>query len=135
MDTVLVDTSVWINYFKANTTPASLFLKNNTAAIIIATCPVIVQEVLQGIVQDSMFEKTVLYFNSFTKLNGDQHELAINAANLYRTLRTKGITIRKPNDCLIAMYAITNNVVLLHDDRDFDMIAKHSPLKLIPFNN
>lgn len=135
MDICLVDTSVWINFFKANETTASLFLKNNTSNIIIATCPVILQEVLQGIVKDKEFKSVNDYFNNLAKLNGNQYELAHNAATLYRSLRTKGITIRKPNDCLIAMYAIKHNITLLHDDRDFDLIAKYSSLKIMLFNN
>jgi predicted nucleic acid-binding protein len=57
--------------------------------------------------------------------------LAIEAANLYRKLRKKGITVRKPNDCLIAVYAIRNNIALLQDDKDFQLIAKYSKLKII----
>lgn len=135
MDIYLIDTSVWINYFKSNQTAASLFLKNNTTNIIIATCPVIIQEVLQGIVKDKDFKAINDYLNNLTKLNGDQYELAYKAAILYRDLRTKGITIRKPNDCMIAAYAIKHDIILLHDDRDFDLLAKHSPLKIVQFNN
>lgn len=55
---------------------------------------------------------------------------AVSAANLYRTLRKKGVTIRKPNDCLIACYAIQHGVDLCYNDRDFDLIAQHSSLKI-----
>lgn len=55
---------------------------------------------------------------------------AIEAANLYRELRKKGVTIRKPNDCLIAVYALHFNVELCHNDSDFDFIAAHSALKI-----
>ncbi|MCR8561873.1 PIN domain-containing protein [Mucilaginibacter sp. BJC16-A38] len=130
MDIILVDTSVWVNFFKAKETEASLFLKYNLANIIIATCPVIVQEVLQGINSDKEFEKVNSYLNTLTKFTGNGYELAYEAANLYRQLRINGITIRKPNDCLIAMFAIKNDVMLLNDDRDFRFIAKYSPLKI-----
>ena len=135
MDAVLVDTSVWINYFKSNQTAASLFLKNNTSNIIIAICPVIIQEVLQGIIKDKDFKAINDYLNNLTKLNGNKYELAYDAAILYRNLRSKGTTIRKPNDCLIAAYAIKHEITLLHDDRDFDLLAKHSSLKIVQFNN
>jgi len=134
MEIILVDTSVWINFFKAIETEASLFLKNNTTNILIATCPVIVQEVLQGIVKDHEFKAIDAYLNTLTRLRYDQYDLAYDAAKLYRDLRKTGITIRKPNDCLIATYAIKSKIPLLNDDRDFRFIAENSPLKILNFN-
>lgn len=134
MDIVLIDTSVWVNFFKAKETDASLYLRNNLSNMIIATCPVIVQEVLQGVSDDKQFKVIADYFNNFIQLVEDQYELAYSAAKLYRDLRKKGVTIRKPNDCLIATYAIKNNIILLNDDRDFREIAKHASLKTITFN-
>lgn len=134
MDIILVDTSVWINFFKGIETQASKFLRSNLAYIVVATCPIIMQEMLQGIALDSEVKKIKSYFDSMTKLAEDPYEMAIEAANLYRNLRTKGITIRKPNDCLIATYAIKNNVLLLHDDKDFQFIIQNSGLKTVNFN-
>jgi len=134
VDIVLIDTSVWVNFFKAKETDASLYLRNNLSNMIIATCPVIVQEVLQGVSDDKQFKVIADYFNNFIQLVEDQYELAYSAAKLYRDLRKKGVTIRKPNDCLIATYAIKNNIILLNDDRDFREIAKHASLKTITFN-
>lgn len=131
MDAVLVDTSVWINFFKARETKASLFLKNNLSNVIIATCPVILQEVLQGIVSDKDFTKINSHFNSLLRLVGNNYQLAHDAAVLYRELRKKGITVRKPNDCLIAVYAMHYNITLLEDDKDFQLIAQYSKLKLV----
>ena len=128
MDIVLVDTSVWINFFKGQETASSLFLKSNLANIIIATCPVVIQEVLQGVLHDKEFGKVSSYFNSLTRLTGNPYEMAHDAAALYREIRKKGFTIRKPNDCLIATYALKNNVRLLHDDKDFHFIAMNSGL-------
>lgn len=130
MEVVLVDTSVWVNFFKANDTDASLFLKNNLSNVIIATCPVIVQEVLQGIVSEHEFTKVSSYLDSLTKFKGNPYTLAYEAAKLYRELRKKGVTIRKPNDCLIAIFAMQNDVTLLNDDRDFKFIAEHTPLRI-----
>ena len=134
MDIVLIDTSVWINFFKGKETDSSLYLRNNLSNIIIATCPVIVQEVLQGIANDKEFDRIIDYFNNLVPLVEDQYEMAYNAAKLYRDLRKKGITIRKPNDCLIAAYAVKNNIILLNDDKDFREIARHVVLKTINFN-
>jgi len=133
VDIVLVDTSVWINFFKGKETDASLYLRNNLSNLIISTCPVIVQEVLQGIVNDKEFHIIADYFNNFIQLVEDQYELAHNAARLYRDLRKKGVTIRKPNDCLIAAYAMKNDLILLNDDKDFREIARHTSLKTINF--
>ena len=133
MNVVLVDTSVWINFFKARETEASLFLKNNQGNIIIATCPTILQEVLQGVITDADDQIVKLYFDYLTRLVEDPYNIAEEAADLYRTLRKKGITIKKPNDCLIASYAMKNEVALLHDDKDFRLIAKYSSLKTMNF--
>ena len=130
MDIVLVDTSVWINFFKANETGSSLFLKNNLSNIIVVTCPVIVQEVLQGILSDKEFKAVSSSFNTLTKFSDNPYELALDAARLYRDIRKAGFTIRKPNDCLIASYAIKHNVKLLHDDKDFYYIAMNSGLQV-----
>ena len=133
MDFVLVDTSAWVNFFKGKETQASLYLKNNLSNIIIATCPTIVQEVLQGVALDHDFKMVKGYFDSFTKLEHDGYEIALEAANLYRGLRKTGVTIRKPNDCLIAAYAIKNDLTLLHDDKDFQFIANNTRLKIKVF--
>ncbi|MFO7986872.1 MAG: PIN domain-containing protein, partial [Desulfatiglandaceae bacterium] len=54
----------------------------------------------------------------------------VRAAELYRSLRKRGVTIRKPIDCMISAVAIEHNIRLLHNDRDFDHIAKHSKLRV-----
>jgi len=131
MDTILVDTSVWVNFFKDIETGSMRYLSNNFTNIIIATCPTIVQEILQGVTSDADEQIVKLYFDNLTRLIENPYTLAIQAAELYRKLRKKGITIRKPNDCLIAVYAIQNNIKLLHDDRDFQLIAQHTKLKVI----
>ena len=61
----------------------------------------------------------------------DQVQVAIEAAQLYRAIRKKGVTIRKPKDCIIAWYAIANNVKLLHNDCDFDLIAQYTELRVV----
>jgi predicted nucleic acid-binding protein len=135
MDLILIDTSVWINFFKGTETTSSLYLKRNLSNILIATCPVIVQEVLQGIANDKDFEQVKTNFSNFINLSANNpYTMAIQSANLYRKLRKKGVTIRKPNDCLITSYAINNSIPLLHDDQDFFNIAKHTDLKILTFS-
>lgn len=131
-DQLLVDSSVWINFLSGYETKASLFLKHKTSEFLLATCPIILQEVLQGIADDKTFRKVSLELQQLVFLQmPDEYELAFQAAGLYRSLRKKGITIRKANDCLIACYAIDNHVALLTEDRDFNYIAKHTSLNLV----
>jgi predicted nucleic acid-binding protein len=131
MDLILVDTSVWVNFFKGIPTDASLYLKLRHSSTLIATCPTIIQEILQRVVSDKDEKKVSSYFNNVTQLIEEPYQIAVQAAELYRFLRKQGVTIRKPNDCLIAMYAIKNNIPILHDDKDFDFIAAHTALKIV----
>jgi predicted nucleic acid-binding protein len=96
--------------------------------------PIIIQEILQGIREDEKFVKIKSYLNGFEVKSINQVEAAIGAASLYRVLRKKGITIRKPNDCMIAFLAITFNLSIVHDDSDFDLIALGSNLKILKFD-
>jgi predicted nucleic acid-binding protein len=133
MDKTLADASAWIDYF-------SPYNKSIYAAMLqhlidghypIYICPVIYQEVLQGMREEKRFEfakKTLLSYNIADIPLMDATDYAVD---LFRTLRRKGITIRKPNDCLVAAYAILGDMYLLHNDRDFTEIAKGSALKLI----
>ena len=123
---IIADTSVWINFFKGvesdEVNELVRFIENHQP---IYLCPTIVQEVLQGITNDRQFKEIKEYLLAFPILNDDALEMAISAASLYRTLRKKGITIRKSNDCLIAQYAIKYSLSVLHQDRDFDLMLKN----------
>ena len=130
MEVILIDTSVWINVFKGIETKASVFLRDSSN-ISAVTCPVVVQEVLQRIVSDKDYNIVSAHFSNLIRLPANSYHYAREAASLYRTLRKKGITIRKPNDCLIATYAIKHDIALLHDDKDFDHIAAFSSLKTV----
>lgn len=120
---ILVDTSVWISFLKGTESPeASLLAEYIWEDAKVYLCPVIIQEILQSISDDSQFNEIQEYLLAFDILNDDIIEMAIGAANLYRSLRKQGITIRKSNDCLIAHYALKNKIRVLHRDRDFDLI-------------
>ncbi|MBX2899137.1 MAG: PIN domain-containing protein [Cyclobacteriaceae bacterium] len=92
-------------------------------------CPPIFQEVLQGLSKDDnpLLIRDLLMTCQFLYL--DPYFVAERAASLYRELREKGLTIRKPNDCIIAYYTIHFKMELAHNDKDFETIAKHTPLK------
>ena len=66
----------------------------------------------------------------FNHLVYDNYDFAVSAADLYRFLQKKGVTIRKVNDCLIASLCIEYDFLILHNDRDFNHIAKHTSLKI-----
>lgn len=123
---LLVDTSVWICFFNGiNNKQVDLLTEYISNDYPIYINPTIIQEVLQGIKNDLQYRTIKKSLLAFNVLNDDALEMAIVAADLYRKLRKKGITIRKSNDCLIAQYAIKYNISILHQDRDFDMIMKY----------
>jgi predicted nucleic acid-binding protein len=128
---LLFDSSVWIDFFRNESTPESELLTDYiNADDPVVLIPTIIQEVLQGIRDDAQYKKIKDIFSYFTVLQIAPVVAAIGAADLYRSLRKKGLTIRKSNDCLIAFHAIEFSVPLVHSDSDFDVIGKHSKLKI-----
>ncbi len=126
---VLVDTSIWIDFFK-NKESAEVNLLQRAIADRedIAICGLILTEVLQGIKTNKEYDLVLESFESLSFLEMDK-EVYILAANIYRELRKNGITIRKSIDCLIAAVAISHNIPLLHNDKDFEpIVASHNLL-------
>ncbi|MBO9484368.1 PIN domain nuclease [Salinisphaera sp. G21_0] len=124
---ILVDTSVWVDFFNDVENPQVHYLVKLLQEGRVATCPVILMEVLQGIRADDECKKTESYLSPLASYSiSDQ--LFIDSAMLYRSARKRGITVRKSVDCLIAVTAIHYTLPLLHRDRDFDAIEKCSKL-------
>jgi predicted nucleic acid-binding protein len=129
---VLVDTSVMIGYLQGAENDAVLrfqyVLDNN---IPFGINSLIYQETLQGVKTEKDFERVKKYLNTqrfyFLK---DEKESYASAAKIYFRCRKKGLTIGSTIDCLIAQTAIENNLLLLHNDSDFDNIAKISDLNI-----
>ncbi|QOI96345.1 MAG: PIN domain nuclease [Flammeovirgaceae bacterium] len=132
MQRILVDTTVWVDYFNGKSTEQVKrlveFMERDET---ICLSPTILQEILQGIKSDKQYERIYELLFGYTILISDPLKSAIEAAQLYRNLRKKGVTIRKSSDCLIAWYAISHNVMLLHNDKDFEVMATHTSLQLI----
>jgi predicted nucleic acid-binding protein len=127
---VLVDTTVWIDFFADRKEPhVAMLQKLIENEEDLSLCGVILAEVLQGIRSDADFTKTKEYIDDLIFLPMRQTTF-LRAAEIYRSLRKKGITIRKPVDCMIASVAIEYDIPLLHNDRDFDPIAKHLKLRI-----
>ncbi len=126
---IVIDTSVWIDYFAGKKTKYSLQLKyaiNQSEEFCV--CGVVLTEVLQGIRLDREYEKVYRILDDLIYLP-EQKSTHILAANIYRSLRKKGKTIRKPIDCIIAAICIENSAFILHNDRDFEYISKYFPLQ------
>lgn len=127
---VLVDTTVWIDFFIDRNEPHVAMLQElieNEEDL--SLCGVILAEVLQGIRSDTDFNKTKEYLDDLIFLPMRQITF-LRAAEIYRSLRKKGITIRKPVDCMIASVSIEYDIPLLHNDCDFDPIARHFKLRI-----
>ena len=126
---ILVDTSVWMDLFSGQDTPHVLKLESlieNQEDL--CTCGVIMTEVLQGICNDQEYSKTQFILSGLIYLPMNQ-SIFIKSAKIYRELRKKGITIRKPIDCMIASVCLDHEAQLLHNDRDFKFIANLFPLQ------
>ncbi len=128
---VLVDTTVWIDFFAGRDESHVMTLQELIESEEdLSLCGVILAEVLQGIRSDADFIKTRQYFGDLIFLPMRQTTF-VQAAEIYRSLRKKGVTIRKPVDCMIASVAIEYDIHLLHNDRDFNHISKHTKLRIL----
>ncbi len=131
---VLVDTTAWIDFFGDRPEPHVAALQQLIVnAEDLCLCGVIPAEVLQGIRSDADYRKTKDYLSALIFLPMRQATF-VGAAEIYRSLRKNGVTIRKPVDCMMASVAIEHDLSRLHDDRDFDYIAKHTKLNIVDMN-
>lgn len=131
---ILVDSAVWIDLLRNRGTIPVARLRKLLELGEAAASPVIAQEVLQGARNPQAFGKLRKYFTGIPLLGARRVvELHIAAADLYARARWHAITPRSPNDCLIAVTAIEEEVSLLHDDSDFEHLATVEPrLRLVP---
>ena len=123
---VLVDTSVFLPFLKGVDTPQTARLRDGIAANIpFGICPFVYQELLQGVRTDEQFSKLKTYLDSQRIFNLQRgNESFAEAAKMFYNCRKMGFTIRNSIDLLIAQTAIENDLRLLHDDRDFQQLAK-----------
>lgn len=121
----LVDTSVWVDFLRGQETRQVRALDDLLAGEeIVGTTPTIIQELLQGADSPGRFDELRDYLGSLAcYLPAEPVESHVRAARLYQACRRAGRTPRSSNDCLIAQIAIDHDLILLHDDRDFDAIA------------
>ena len=135
MNTILIDTTIWVDFFreKEKAKQADILQQLIEEDNNICICPIIYQEVLQGVRDDKTFTEIKSILQNVTMINTPIMDVADYAIDLYRGLRKKGITIRKPYDCLIASYAILEDVYLLHNDSDFRQMENNCNLKIYTY--
>jgi len=122
---ILVDSSVWIDYFRGTATPQTDKLDSMLASEQIAIGDLMLTEVLQGFGSDKEFDQAMKLFSSLTVVEIGGEETAIQAAKNFRALRALGVTPRKTIDTLIATRCIENGLALLYSDKDFDPFVLH----------
>jgi predicted nucleic acid-binding protein len=126
---ILVDSSVWIDFFRATDTPQS----DRLASLLFSGQAVIgdlmIAEVLQGFDSDRDFATAAQLIDRIAQIDIAGREVAIQAARNYRTLRGMGITVRKTIDSLIATRCIMDGHQLLFSDRDFIPFVTHFGLR------
>jgi predicted nucleic acid-binding protein len=128
---ILVDSSVWVDYFRGNTTPQTDTLDLLLGREPLAIGDLILAEVLQGFDKDRDFNQARRLLTSLLVVEIGGLEIAIQAAKNFRMLRRRGVTIRKTIDTIIATRCIESGYDLLHSDRDFDPFAAYLGLRVI----
>lgn len=124
---LLVDTSAWIEVFRrpSRIDPARVFHLDE-----VVTCLPVIQEVLQGFTDEAAFRTAREAMLAFPIVESPLGAgLFEEAVALYRTARRSGATVRSGVDCLIAACALRHALTVVHVDRDFDLIARITPLK------
>ncbi len=126
---ILVDSSVWIDYFRGTATPQSDRLDALLGSEPLAIGDIVLTEVLQGFIRDADFERAKATMTALQIVQIGGRDIAVQAAHNFRALRALGITVRKTIDTLIATRCIESGYVLLYSDRDFDPFVDHLGLR------
>ena len=127
---ILVDSSVWVDYFRGTSTPQVEFLDQGLGIETLVVGDLILAEVLQGFQDERDFKVAKRLLLSLEFVNLVTRDTALQAARNYRYLRTCGATVRKTIDTLIATSCIQNGFQLLHDDKDFEPFVAHLGLQV-----
>ena len=127
---ILVDSSVWIDYFRGVETPQVDLLDSMFGRTRLAVGDLIVVEVLQGVRNAREFNLVRKTLDAFTQIDIGGHDIAVKAARNFRLLREQGVTVRKTIDSIIATRCIEDGLTLLHSDRDFVPFHAHLGLRV-----
>jgi predicted nucleic acid-binding protein len=126
---ILVDSSVWIDFFNGADTAAVDFLSDSLGLTPVAIGDLMLAEVLQGFRRDKDFRTALELLDSVPVLELVGKAIAVKSARNFRRLRAKGFTVRKTIDCVIATYCIEHKLPLLQADREFEPFHEHLALK------
>ncbi|RYF84316.1 MAG: PIN domain nuclease [Comamonadaceae bacterium] len=129
---LVVDSSVWIDYFNARDSVARhelrrLLADGHTRLIV---PDLVLFEVLRGFRDERTLRQARLLLQTLSVEPCGGEDLALAAAGHYRHLRARGITVRSAIDVMVAAFCIDNDYLLLHSDRDYDAIAEHRGLRV-----
>jgi predicted nucleic acid-binding protein len=128
---ILVDSSVWIDYFNGKVTEKTDWLDFAIGDKEIIVGDIILTEVLQGFQNDTDFRTAQKLLSDFPFMEMLGQDLAIKSALNYRFLRKNGVTVRKTIDVMIGTFCVHYHFALLHDDRDFEPMEKYLKLKSV----
>lgn len=127
---IVVDTSAWIDYFNGKIAPHTNRLDKDLGKERVIIGDIIIAELLQGFKIDKDYKIARKLIESLEYRDFIGKEIAIKAADNYRSLRKKGVTIRKTIDAIIATFCIENGYELIHNDKDFDPFEEYLGLKI-----
>ena len=125
---ILIDTSAWVEWLRDTAGPAADRVEELQARDA-ATCHPVRTELLAGARDEGQLRDLRRLLGRATLVQTHPTDFE-DAATLYRVCRRQGETVRKLIDCLIAAHAIRTGVALLHADADFDVLARHTPLRV-----
>lgn len=128
---VIVDTTVWVDYFNDNATRHTDWLEAEVERQRLGLTDLILCEILQGVRDEAQASIVQLELLKFEIHATGGVDLALAAAKNYRTLRAKGRTVRKTIDSLIATFCLMNDHALLHNDRDYDAFEEILDLRVV----
>ena len=128
---ILVDSSVWIDFFRGTVTPQVEVLDRLLGEEPVAIGDLMMTEVLQGFASERDFNKARRMLGALDLVEIGGRDVMIEAARYFRDLRARGITIRKTIDTLIATRCIVSGYRLLYSDRDFDPFVTHLGLERV----
>jgi predicted nucleic acid-binding protein len=126
---ILVDSSVWVDYFNGRDTPQVARLDLYLESELLGIGDLILTEVLQGFRQDKDYQRAKQLLTSLTVFGFLGTDMAIASADNFRSLRKRGITVRKTADVIIATFCIENDHSLLFADKDFLPFVEHLGLR------